>query len=94
VREGLLDALAIVSDRYLHQMIAKNLLSYRQERGISQQAFAVMLAVDRSYVGELERGEHNLTLAGVERLARRLDISVLDLLTPCARMAGTESKSS
>ncbi len=91
---GQLNSRAIVSEHYLHQMIAENLLSYRQGRNVDQEALADILGVAPTYVAELERGEHNLTLASVERLARRLEIDVLDLLSPSARRAGPASESS
>lgn len=39
-----------------------------------------MLDVHRTYVGGLERGERNLTLRSLERLAARLDLDPLVLL--------------
>lgn len=66
-------------------MIARNLLTYRQKRELSQEALAAVLGVHRTYLGGLERGEHNLTLGSIERLARRLDMHVLDLILGCGR---------
>jgi transcriptional regulator with XRE-family HTH domain len=40
------------------------------------------LGVHRTYMGGVERGERNLTLKSVERIAERLDIDPLDLLKP------------
>ena len=40
--------------------------SYRQARGLSQEAFADVLEVHRTYMGGIERGERNLTLKSVE----------------------------
>ena len=52
----------------------------RQERGLSQEAFALTLDVHRTYMGGLERGERNLTLRSLERIAVKLGIEPLDLL--------------
>jgi transcriptional regulator with XRE-family HTH domain len=73
---------SLATDRYLHGVVARNLVICRQHRRASQEAFAVVLGVHRTYAGGLERGEHNLTLARVERLARCLDVHVLTLLLP------------
>lgn len=54
--------------------------SYRRERGYSQEAFADVLGVHRTYMGGLERGERNLTLKSLERLAERLEMDPLELL--------------
>jgi transcriptional regulator with XRE-family HTH domain len=69
----------------LQRTVGKNLRLYRQERGLSQEAFADVLGVHRTYMGAIERGERNLTLRSVERIATRLGIAPLDLLSPGKR---------
>lgn len=64
----------------LQRALGRNLRAYRTERGLSQEAFAAILNVHRTYMGGLERGERNLTLRSVERLAAQLGIEALDLL--------------
>ena len=64
----------------LQRTVGRNLRAYRKERGLSQEAFAAVLGVHRTYMGGLERGERNLTLRSVERLAERLDVEPLSLL--------------
>jgi transcriptional regulator with XRE-family HTH domain len=64
----------------LQQTLGRNLRAYRQERGWSQEAFAAVLGVHRTYMGGIERGERNLTLKSVERLAEHLRVSPLELL--------------
>jgi transcriptional regulator with XRE-family HTH domain len=50
------------------------------ERGISQEELADALGYHRTYLGGIERGERNLTLRSVERLADRLAVDVRVLL--------------
>jgi transcriptional regulator with XRE-family HTH domain len=64
----------------LQRTVGRNLRAYRQTRGLSQEALADLLAVHRTYMGGIERGERNLTLKSVERIAERLDINPLILL--------------
>jgi transcriptional regulator with XRE-family HTH domain len=64
----------------LQRALGRNLRAYRLDRGLSQEAFADVLGVHRTYMGGLERGERNLTLKSVERLAERLKVPPLDLL--------------
>lgn len=64
----------------LQRTFGRNLRAYRNERGLSQEAFATTLAVHRTYMGGLERGERNLTLRSVERVAAKLGVEPLDLL--------------
>ncbi|GHS88882.1 hypothetical protein AGMMS50218_13780 [Actinomycetota bacterium] len=53
---------------------------HRVARGLSQEQFAEVLGVHRTYMGGVERGERNLTLRSVERLADHLGIDVTELL--------------
>ncbi len=64
----------------LQQSFGRNLLAYRKARGLSQEAFADRLGFHRTYMGGVERGERNLTLKSVERIAGRLGEEPLALL--------------
>jgi transcriptional regulator with XRE-family HTH domain len=66
----------------LQRSLGQNLRRYRQARGINQEDFADLLGLHRTYMGSIERGERNLSLAKVEQLADRLDVDPLDLLRP------------
>lgn len=48
----------------------------RSDRGWSQEAFAARCDLDRAYMGGIERGERNLTLRKVEKIAATLGISI------------------
>jgi transcriptional regulator with XRE-family HTH domain len=54
--------------------------SFRRERGFAQEAFAAHAGVDRSYYGAIERGEFNVTLDTVVKIAGALDVSASMLL--------------
>ena len=64
----------------LQRTVGRNLRAYRVARGLSQEAFAEVLGVHRTYMGGLERGERNLTLKSLERIAARLEVDPLGLL--------------
>ena len=66
----------------LQQAVGLNLRAYRQARGLSQEAFADLVGVHRTYMGGLERGERNLTLKSVERIAAQVGLDPLALLQP------------
>jgi transcriptional regulator with XRE-family HTH domain len=69
-----------VSEGELQRRVGLNLRSYREARGLSQEQFADKLGYHRTYVGGLERGERNLTLKAVERIASRLRLDPLELM--------------
>jgi transcriptional regulator with XRE-family HTH domain len=64
----------------LQRTVGRNLRRYRQERGLSQEAFADLVGVHRTYMGGLERGERNLTLRSVERIAAVIGVDPVELM--------------
>jgi len=66
----------------LQRIAGINIRAYRKARGVSQEELADALGVHRTYMGGVERGERNLTLRSLERLAERMGVDPLTLLTP------------
>lgn len=64
----------------LQKVVGAYLRSYRKERGLSQERFADVLGVHRTYMGSVERGERNLTLQTVEHLAEQIGVEVREML--------------
>lgn len=52
----------------------------RKELEISQEALADLAEIDRSHMGKIERGERNVTLLNVVRIARALEVRPSALL--------------
>jgi transcriptional regulator with XRE-family HTH domain len=71
----------------LQQRLGRNLRILRKGKGLSQEAFADALEIHRTYMGGLERGERNVTLKTVERIAAALGIDPADLLSDQLRTA-------
>ncbi|MDM9622008.1 transcriptional regulator [Rhizobium sp. AC44/96] len=61
------------------QTIGWNLRRIRVQRGLSQERLALEASIDRSYVGRVERGEENVTVATLEAIANVLSVSVASL---------------
>ena len=61
--------------------LGRNLRARRESKGLSQEEFADLVGIHRTYVGGLERGERNVTLRTVERLVERLGVDAAALLT-------------
>ncbi|HLP90541.1 MAG TPA: helix-turn-helix transcriptional regulator [Nostocaceae cyanobacterium] len=51
----------------------------RQIRGISQENLAHLSGLDRSYIGGVERGERNISLINIQKIANALNISLREL---------------
>lgn len=65
-------------DPYL-DILGKRIRQARRAIGMSQEALAHEAGLDRSYVGRIERGEHNLTFLALIKLCRALKCDVAAL---------------
>lgn len=52
----------------------------RLKQGLSQEELAEKAGVHRTYIGMIERAEKNITLLNIEKLAKALNMSIIDLL--------------
>lgn len=52
----------------------------REDKGLSQEAFADLAGIDRSYQGRIERGEVSVTLRMIEVVSKTLDVKPSELL--------------
>ncbi len=51
----------------------------REKLGVSQEAFADMCQLDRTYIGGIERGERNVALVNIEKIAKTLRLTIAEL---------------
>jgi transcriptional regulator with XRE-family HTH domain len=51
----------------------------RHKLGVSQEAFADMCGLDRTYLGGIERGERNVALVNIEKIAKTLRLTIGEL---------------
>jgi len=68
----------------LQVRLGRNLRAIRLDRGLSQEDLAEVLHVHRTYIGGLERGERNVSLRSLERLAEGLGVWPEQLLSGAA----------
>ena len=61
-------------------VFAKRLRQIRLSKGLSQEALADLAGLHRTYVGSVERGERNVSIDNMERLAKALEVDIFELL--------------
>jgi transcriptional regulator with XRE-family HTH domain len=64
----------------IRKTFARNLREIRVKQGLSQEELADIAGLHRTYVGSVERGERNISIDNMERLASALKINIQDLL--------------
>jgi transcriptional regulator with XRE-family HTH domain len=60
----------------------RKLRELRLRRELSQESLAFRAGLHRTYVSSAERGERNVSLVNLERLAKALGVDICDLLPP------------
>jgi len=68
------------ASRDLNVMVGKNLRRLRNRLGVSQDEFADLAGLHRAYIGAVERGERNITLDTLQRIAAALKVDPTELL--------------
>jgi transcriptional regulator with XRE-family HTH domain len=62
-------------------ILAANVRRLRLERGWSQEVCAEHCGLHRTYIGAVERGERNITISTLEKIAAAFKVTPIDLLT-------------
>ena len=64
----------------IRKLFGANVRHYRVAAGLSQEAVAERMGVDRAYISLIERGEQNATLLTLHETAQALRVKPADLL--------------
>ena len=65
----------------LQKNIGDRIRELREKKGLSQEELAEMCHLHRTYVGLIERGRRNLSLATIEVVAGALGVSIAELFS-------------
>ena len=70
-----------MADEDVKVLFGRRVRQLRKEKGVSQEAFAHEIKIDRSYFGSIERGERNVSLDNICLIAKGLGVPPAQLLT-------------
>ncbi|NQW58137.1 MAG: helix-turn-helix transcriptional regulator [Polynucleobacter sp.] len=59
--------------------LGQRIRAIREKKGLSQESVALACELDRSYFGGIERGEHNVAVINLQKIANALKVPIRDL---------------
>ncbi len=71
--------MSMINHLYLKQF-GETVREIRKQRNLSQEEFAEKCGLHRTYIGGIERGERNVSLLNIIKMAQALDVTVADLV--------------
>lgn len=54
---------------------------FRQQTGLSQEKFSLMIGMDRTYYASVEAGKRNISIVNIQKIADGLNISLSELFS-------------
>jgi transcriptional regulator with XRE-family HTH domain len=79
-----------VNHSSIQTAFGKAVRGLREQRGMSQERVASLCEIDRSYFGSVERGERNVSLTNIVRIAGALGVMPSELLARMESVAEPE----
>lgn len=63
----------------IKSQFGRKVKKFRLSKGLSQEAFAHKADLDRTYISSIEKGERNVSLVVIEKIAIALEIEISNL---------------
>jgi len=64
----------------INKKVGLNIRKYREKKGWSQEQLAFEADLHRAYIGQIERGEKNIGLINLEKIAKALNVTLKNLI--------------
>ena len=64
----------------INKKVGLNIRKYRVKKGWSQEQLAFEADLHRAYIGHIERGEKNIGLINLEKIAKALNVALKNLI--------------
>ena len=63
----------------IQKQFGERVRELRKQKGFSQESLALVCGLDRTYIGGVERGERNISLINIYKIAEALRVSAREL---------------
>lgn len=63
----------------INKLFGKKLRLLRMSKGLSQEELGLQSGIHRTYIGQIERAEKNITIQNVYRIAKTLELDIREL---------------
>ena len=80
---GASEPVSLVPERFIERQFGLAVRRLREQRRWSQERLAAEAVLNRSYLGEVERGSVAASITTAAKLAQALDVRLADLLLQC-----------
>jgi transcriptional regulator with XRE-family HTH domain len=68
-----------MSENNINVLFGKRIRQLRMQKGLSQEELGYEAGLHRTYIGQIERAEKNITLKNIEKIAKELDVNISEL---------------
>jgi transcriptional regulator with XRE-family HTH domain len=66
-------------ERAFLQQVGRKIKDIRSERGLSQEQLSFDADLDRTYIGSVERGERNISIINLKKIANALNFQISEI---------------
>ncbi|MNJ56233.1 HTH-type transcriptional regulator SinR [compost metagenome] len=70
-----------MNDKEILKLVGARVKTLRKQQGYSQESLGEKGGFHFSYIGQVERGEKNISLLNLSKIAKALDVNVAQLFT-------------
>ncbi|MDI9507524.1 MAG: helix-turn-helix transcriptional regulator, partial [Bacillota bacterium] len=65
-----------MSENNINVLFGKRIRQLRMQKGLSQEELGYEAGLHRTYIGQIERAEKNITLKNIAKIAKELDVNI------------------
>lgn len=64
----------------INKIVGNNIKLARKKKGLTQETLSFEAGLHRAYIGQIERGEKNIGLVNLQKIAKALNVKMIDLI--------------